>query len=61
MALCAEVAGTLRDDLHILVISVTLEAVPVADMLNALQLRSKEWSFEMTLHWLDKPLGKTPF
>ncbi|MEL7099386.1 MAG: ATP-dependent helicase HrpB [Pseudomonadota bacterium] len=61
LALCAEVAGALRDDLRLVVMSATLDAAPVAEMLSAPRLRAEGRSFDVTPHWLERPLGKARF
>ncbi|WP_299553780.1 ATP-dependent helicase HrpB [uncultured Tateyamaria sp.] len=59
LALCLEVAEALRDDLILLAMSATLDAAPVAEVMDAPILTSEGKSFEVTAHWLDKPLPKT--
>jgi ATP-dependent helicase HrpB len=59
LALCLEIAGALRDDLMLLVMSATLDAAPVADLMDAPVVTSEGRSFPVTPHWLDKPLTKT--
>ena len=59
LALCLEVAGALRDDLILLAMSATLDAEPVAGVMSAPLLTSEGKSFEVTPHWLPKPLPKT--
>ncbi len=58
LALCLEVGDALRDDLFIMVMSATLDAEPVADLMAAPILTSEGRSFEVTQHWLAKPLPK---
>ncbi|MFL4468529.1 ATP-dependent helicase HrpB [Tateyamaria armeniaca] len=58
LALCLEVAEALRDDLIMLAMSATLDAEPVADVMQAPILTSAGKSFEVTPHWLPKPLPK---
>ncbi len=58
LALCLEVAEALRDDLHLVVMSATLDAAPVADMLNAPLVTSEGRAFDVTPHWLDRPRGQ---
>ncbi|WP_299732072.1 ATP-dependent helicase HrpB [uncultured Tateyamaria sp.] len=58
LALCLEVAEALRDDLILLAMSATLDAAPVAEVMAAPILTSEGKSFEVTPHWLDKPLPK---
>ncbi len=59
LALCLEVAGALRDDLQLLVMSATLDAAPVAELIQAPILTSEGRSYPVDLRWLDRPLGKT--
>ncbi|MEM6374141.1 MAG: ATP-dependent helicase HrpB [Pseudomonadota bacterium] len=58
LALCLEVAGALRDDLMLLVMSATLDAGPVGEIMQAPILTSEGKSFEVAQHWLPKPLPK---
>ncbi|WP_299151160.1 ATP-dependent helicase HrpB [uncultured Tateyamaria sp.] len=58
LALCLEVAEALRADLILLAMSATLDAAPVADVMRAPILTSEGRSFEVTRHWLPKPLPK---
>ena len=58
LALCLEVAGALRDDLMLVVMSATLDAAPVAKMMEAPVVTSDGRSFPVTPHWLDRPVGK---
>ena len=58
LALCLEVAEALRDDLILLAMSATLDAAPVAEVMAAPILTSQGQSFEVTPHWLDKPLPR---
>ncbi|WP_299281277.1 ATP-dependent helicase HrpB [uncultured Tateyamaria sp.] len=58
LALCLEVAEALRDDLILLAMSATLDADPVAQVMRAPILTSEGRSFEVTPHWLPKPLPK---
>ena len=59
LALCLEVAGALRDDLLLVTMSATLDAGPIAEVMDAPIVTSEGRSFEVTPHWLDKPLSKT--
>jgi ATP-dependent helicase HrpB len=61
LALCLEIAGALRDDLMLVAMSATLDAAPVAELMAAPVITSKGRSFEVTPHWLDRPLGKQRF
>ena len=58
LALCLEVAEALRDDLILLAMSATLDAGPVADVMQARVLTSEGMSFEVTPQWLGTPLPK---
>jgi ATP-dependent helicase HrpB len=57
LALCLEVAGALRDDLRLLVMSATLDAAPVAKLMCAPMVTSEGRSFPVETRWLDRPLG----
>lgn len=57
LALCLEVAGTLRDDLILLAMSATLDADPVAELMSAPIITSQGCSFPVETRWLDRPLG----
>ncbi|MEL6467570.1 MAG: ATP-dependent helicase HrpB [Pseudomonadota bacterium] len=59
LALCLEVAEALRADLILLAMSATLDAAPVAEVMQAPILTSAGKSYEVTPHWLDTPLPKT--
>ncbi|WP_456389870.1 ATP-dependent helicase HrpB [Profundibacter sp.] len=60
LALTWEVRGALREDLQVLVMSATLDAGPVAAMLDAAPVvTSHGQSFPVQTRWLDKPLAKT--
>ncbi|MGB5863618.1 MAG: ATP-dependent helicase HrpB [Sulfitobacter sp.] len=59
LALCLEIAGALRDDLMLLVMSATLDAAPVARLMQAPVVTSQGRSFAVTPYWLEKPLPKT--
>ena len=59
LALCWEVREALRPDLQIVVMSATLDAGPVAALLNdAPMVTSEGRSFPVTRHFLDKPIPK---
>ena len=58
LALCLEVAGALRDDLLLVAMSATLDAAPVAALMDAPIVTSQGRSFEVTPKWLDRPFGK---
>ncbi|MGJ5619379.1 ATP-dependent helicase HrpB [Sulfitobacter sp. MF3-043] len=61
LALCLEVAGALRDDLMLVAMSATLDAAPVATLMDAPVVTSKGRSFPVAQHWLDRPTGKQRF
>ncbi|MEM6939660.1 MAG: ATP-dependent helicase HrpB [Pseudomonadota bacterium] len=61
LALCLEVADALRDDLLLIVMSATLDAAPVAKMVQAPVVTSEGRSFPVTSHWLDRPAPKDRF
>ena len=58
LALCLEVAGALRDDLLLVAMSATLDAAPVAALMDAPIVTSEGRSFDVEPRWLDKPMGK---
>ncbi|MEW9919248.1 ATP-dependent helicase HrpB [Marimonas sp. MJW-29] len=58
LALALEVAGALRDDLLLVAMSATLDAGPVAEIMQAPIVTSDGRSFPVTPVWLDKPIGK---
>ncbi|MFK7752621.1 MAG: ATP-dependent helicase HrpB [Sedimentitalea sp.] len=61
LALSLDVAEALRDDLRLVVMSATLDAAPVAKMLNAPMVTAEGRSFPVETQWLERPLGaKTP-
>ncbi|WP_085877701.1 ATP-dependent helicase HrpB [Roseisalinus antarcticus] len=58
LALAWEVRGALREDLWLVVMSATLDAAPVAEMLDAAPvITSQGRSFPVDLRYLDRPLG----
>ncbi|WP_166417575.1 ATP-dependent helicase HrpB [Cochlodiniinecator piscidefendens] len=60
LALCLEVREALRDDLILIVMSATLDAAPVAALMdNAPIITSQGRSFPVETKWLDHPLPKT--
>jgi ATP-dependent helicase HrpB len=61
LALCLEVAGALRDDLLLVGMSATLDAAPVAALMEAPIVTSEGRSFPVTSHLLDRPTGKQWF
>lgn len=58
LALCLDIAGALRDDLALVVMSATLDAAPIAALMGAPILTSEGRAFDVTSHWLPKPLPK---
>ncbi len=58
LALCLEIAGALRDDLMLLAMSATLDAAPVAALMQAPVITSEGRSFPVTPRWRDRPLPK---
>lgn len=58
LALCLEIAGALRDDLILLAMSATLDAAPVADLMQAPILTSEGRGFAVETRWLDRPLAR---
>jgi len=58
LALCLEVADALRDDLLLIAMSATLDAGPVAQLMQAPIVTSEGRSFPVEPHWLDRPIGK---
>lgn len=59
LALCLEVASVLRDDLMLLVMSATLDAEPVAELMgDAPVVTSEGRSYPVETRWLDRPLPK---
>jgi ATP-dependent helicase HrpB len=60
LALCLEIAGALRGDLMLLVMSATLDAAPVATLMGDVPvITSQGRSFPVAFKWLEKPLAKT--
>ncbi len=56
LALCLEVRSVLRNDLNLLVMSATLDAGPVATLMDgAPMVTSTGRSFPVVTHWLDRP------
>jgi ATP-dependent helicase HrpB len=59
LALAWEIRGALRPDLQILVMSATLDAAPIAAMLdNAPRITSQGKLFPVETRWLERPLAK---
>ncbi len=62
LALAWEVRGALRPDLFILVMSATLDAAPIAALLDdAPILRTGGRAYPVETQWLDRPTGDRPF
>ncbi len=61
LALCLEAREALREDLSILVMSATLDAAPVAEMICAPVITAMGRSFEVEIRHLPRPLGKARF
>ncbi len=59
LAFCLEVAGALRDDLLLLAMSATLDAGPVAALMDAPIVTSEGRSYPVETRWLDCPLPAT--
>ncbi|MEQ9260315.1 MAG: helicase-related protein, partial [Roseovarius sp.] len=58
LALCLEIAGALREDLLLLAMSATLDAEPVAQLMEAPLVTSEGRSFPVEIRHLAKPLRK---
>ncbi|MGB7241413.1 MAG: ATP-dependent helicase HrpB [Sulfitobacter sp.] len=58
LALCLEVCDALRDDLMLVAMSATLDAGPVAALMDAPVITSQGRSFEVDQRWLAKPVPK---
>ena len=61
LALTLEVAGALRDDLLVMAMSATLDAGPVAELMEAPIVTSEGRSYPVEPRWLERPLGKQRF
>ncbi len=59
LALVWEARAALREDLRVLVMSATLDAAPVADLLGCPIVTSQGRAYPVQTHWLDRPLPKT--
>lgn len=57
LAFCLEVVGALREDLILLAMSATLDAGPVAKLINAPLITSQGRAFPVETRWLERPLG----
>ncbi len=58
LALVWEARAALREDLNVLVMSATLDAAPVAEMLDAPIVTSQGRAFPVETCWLDRPIAK---
>ncbi|MGX0976170.1 ATP-dependent helicase HrpB [Roseovarius sp. MBR-51] len=60
LALCLEVAGALREDLILLVMSATLDAAPVAHLMgDAPMITSHGRTYPVEIRWRNRPRAKT--
>lgn len=60
LALCLEIRAALRNDLILLVMSATLDAAPIAELMGgAPVISSTGRAFPVKEHWLEKPVPKT--
>jgi ATP-dependent helicase HrpB len=59
LALCLEIAGALRDDLMLLVMSATLDVDPVAALMDAPVVTSEGRSFPVEVRPLPRPVPRT--
>ncbi len=59
LALTWEARTALRDDLQVLVMSATLDADPIAALLDCPIITAKGRAFPVTTHWLARPTAKT--
>ena len=59
LALVWEARAALRNDLLVLVMSATLDAAPVAAMLDCPIVTSEGRAFDVETHWLERPTPKT--
>ena len=57
LALTWEIRSALREDLLVLVMSATLDAAPVAELLNAQVVTSQGQAFPVETRWLERPVG----
>ncbi|OED48186.1 ATP-dependent helicase HrpB [Rhodobacteraceae bacterium (ex Bugula neritina AB1)] len=56
LGLCLEVAGALREDLMLVAMSATLDAAPVAALMEAPLVTSEGRSYPVETRWLERPL-----
>lgn len=57
LAFCLEVAAALRDDLVLIAMSATLDAAPVAELMQAPLITSEGRAYPVETRWLERPLG----
>lgn len=57
LALCLEVVGVLREDLILMAMSATLDAGPVAALMEAPMVTSEGRGYGVETRWLERPLG----
>ncbi|NRB19568.1 MAG: ATP-dependent helicase HrpB [Rhodobacteraceae bacterium] len=57
LALCLEVADALRDDLILMAMSATLDAGPVAELMQAPMVTSQGRSYDVETRWLERPIA----
>ncbi len=58
LALCLEIAGALREDLKLLAMSATLDAGPIAALMDAVTVTSEGRSYPVDTRWRDAPVPK---
>ena len=58
LALCLEIAGALRDDLLLVTMSATLDAAPVAALMEAPIVTSEGHAFPVDIRYLERPAPK---
>lgn len=58
LALCLDIASALREDLILLAMSATLDAAPVAELMQAPVVTSEGRAFPVEARWLDRPTDK---
>ena len=59
LALCLDSAGALREDLLLVVMSATLDAEPVAALMDAPVITSQGRSYPVETRWLTRPVDKS--
>ena len=58
LALSLEIADALREDIHLLVMSATLDAAPVAELMNAPVITSEGRAHNVDIRYLDRPMRR---